>query len=406
MKLLNKSSLLKYVFLILLSLISFLLILLIINFNQYKIYTRNYNNKLNTIMSLLVDKYPDITKEELINIINNDSVNEISVLKEYGIDLENDNLLMENLEVYISFTKIIIIVVFVLIIVLMIIILLREYFRLKKVNEITKILEQINRKNYKLDLDDSNEDELAILKSEIYKTTLMLKEQAENSIQDKVNLKNSLSDISHQLKTPLTSINIMLDNILDNRDMEEEIRIGFINDIKREIININFLVVSILKLSRLDANVVKFNVEKIKLKDIVNSAIKNVSSLCDLKGVSIEVIGNENIKILGDFNWQVEAITNILKNCVEYSKDNSSIEVRYISDKICSELIIKDCGKGISKQDLKHIFERFYKGTNSSNDSVGIGLALSKSIIEQGNGSISVQSELNKGTIFTIRYYE
>lgn len=128
----------------------------------------------------------------------------------------------------------------------------------KKLAEITRYIEEINNKNYKLDIDDNTEDELSILKNEIYKTTVMLKEVAENSRLDKANLKDSLSDISHQLKTPLTSITIMLDNILDNKDMDEDTRNDFIKDIKREIINVNFLVETLLKLSKLDANSIKF----------------------------------------------------------------------------------------------------------------------------------------------------
>ena len=128
----------------------------------------------------------------------------------------------------------------------------------KKLKEITQYIEEINRKNYKLNIDDNTEDELSILKNEVYKTTIMLKEQAENSLNDKVNLKNSLSDISHQLKTPLTSITIMLDNIIDNPNMDQETRSEFIKDVKREITNINFLVQALLKLSKFDTNTIKF----------------------------------------------------------------------------------------------------------------------------------------------------
>ena len=282
---------------------------------------------------------------------------------------------------------------------------MHEYIKLKNINNLTKVLEEINNKNYKIDIGDFREDELSILKSEIYKTTIMLKEQADNSTLDKINLKDSLSNISHQLKTPLTSINIMLDNILDSEEMSEDVRTEFINNIKREISNINFLVAGILKLSRLDANVVNFMVEKVKVKDIINECIKNVSSLCDLKNISIDVTGNEMLKINCDFKWEVEAITNILKNCVEHSNNNSKIDIKYINNKMYTEITIKDYGKGMSEKDVKHIFERFYKGSNSTSDSVGIGLSLSKSIIEQENGTINVNSKLNRGTVFTIRYY-
>lgn len=234
----------------------------------------------------------------------------------------------------------------------------------------------------------------------------MLKEVADNSKQGKLKLKNSLSDISHQLKTPLTSITILIDNIIDNPDMDKETRSEFAKDIKREITNINFLVQSLLKLSKLDADSVKFINTDVKIADIIKNSIRNVSVLCDLKNIEIEVKGNETSKIYCDMNWQVEAITNILKNCVEHSNNNTKIQVNYEENVVYSKIEIRDYGVGIYKEDLPHIFERFYKGKNSSNESVGIGLALSKPIIESNNGYIGVESEIGKGTKFSIKYFK
>ncbi len=281
-----------------------------------------------------------------------------------------------------------------------------NYSKDKKLQEITKYIEEINNKNYKLNINDNTEDELSILKNEIYKTTVMLKEMAENSKKDKVKLKDSLSDISHQLKTPLTSITIMLDNILDNPQMDEKTRTQFIKNIKREIINLNFLVNSLLKLSKLDANSVKFINKEEYIEHLINESIKNVSSICDLKNIEIEVKGNNQIKIKCDVKWQIEAITNILKNAIEHSKENSKINVEYEQNKIYSKIEITDYGVGIDKKDLKFIFNRFYKGKNASSESIGIGLALAKSIIESNNGDICAKSELGKGTKFIIKYFK
>ena len=404
MKKLNKTNL-KYIILIFIIFLIYLISILLFNNYQYKKYTLNYNTKINSVLSLLIDKYPSLTKEELINILNNSTDTKENILKQYGLDIEKDSFILNNEKVYLNSIKVTIIITSSLFLIVLFIILVHEYIKLKNINNLTKVLEEINNKNYKIDIGDFREDELSILKSEIYKTTIMLKEQADNSTLDKINLKDSLSNISHQLKTPLTSINIMLDNILDSEEMSEDVRTEFINNIKREISNINFLVAGILKLSRLDANVVNFIVEKVKVKDIINECIKNVSSLCDLKNISIDVTGNEMLKINCDFKWEVEAITNILKNCVEHSNNNSKIDIKYINNKMYTEITIKDYGVGIPEKDVKHIFERFYKGSNSTSDSVGIGLSLSKSIIEQENGTINVNSKLNRGTVFTIRYY-
>lgn len=198
----------------------------------------------------------------------------------------------------------------------------------------------------------------------------------------------------------------MLDNILENKQMDIQTRDEFIKDIKREIININFLVNSLLKLSKIDVNAVNFIKSDEYIEDILNKSRKNVAVLCDLKNIEINITGDKDCKIYCDSTWQVEAITNILKNCVEHSDENSKIDITYKQNQIYSKINITDYGSGIKDKDLPYIFERFYKGENSSYDSVGIGLALAKSIIENSNGHISVESELNKGTKFEIKYFK
>ena len=280
------------------------------------------------------------------------------------------------------------------------------YFNKKKdkeINKITKCIEEINRRNYKLEIDDISEDELTILKNEIYKTTIMLKEAAENSNKEKLELKESLSDISHQLKTPLTSILIILDNIIDDPDMDKEVREDFVRDIKREINNISFLVQSILKLSKLDTNTINFIVENVKSEKLIKESIKNVSMLSDLRNVNVKLKIKSNPVIKCDFKWQVEAISNILKNCIEHSNNNSDVIVTIEDNKIYSKITIKDNGVGIDKDDLPHIFERFYKGKNATHDSIGISLSLAKTIIEKDNGKIIVESKKNIGTTFIIK---
>ena len=277
--------------------------------------------------------------------------------------------------------------------------------REKDIKDIAKCIEEINKKNYELEIDSISEDELSILKNEIYKTTIMLKEAADNSTKDKINLKKSLEDISHQLKTPLTSILVMLDNIIEDPDMDSSIRNDFIVDIKRNVNNINFLVQTLLKLSKFDANTVSFIKKENNLKDIASESIKNVSTLCDLRNINIELNVINDSKIKCDLKWEIEAITNILKNAIDHSKDESKITININSNNVYSLIEIIDNGEGISKKDIPHIFERFYKGENSGTDSVGIGLALAKNIIEKDNGSILVESD-SEGTKFIIKYFK
>lgn len=384
--------------------IIFLITFSILIYKQYKTYTYNFNQKIAGIIDNVLEKYPDIEKREIVEILNSSDKTNNEILREYGIELDKDSVILENNTDFKKFIIIDINTLIVFILMLSIIFFKYNHSESKKINEITKYIEEINRGNYKLNIEENTEDELSILKNELYKITVMLKEVAENSQKDKTTLKDSLSDISHQIKTPITSILIMLDNILSDENMPEDIKKDFIKDIKREIINIKFLVESILKLSKIDSNSIKFIKKEVFIKDIINEAVKNVSMLSELKNIEIIVSGDNSIKTICDLKWQVEAITNILKNCIEHSYENRKIYINYNQNNMYTELKIEDNGTGIDAKDLPHIFERFYKGKNSSSDSVGIGLALSKSIIESNNGYIQVDSELNKGTTFIIKY--
>ena len=376
----------------------------IINYIQYRNYTKNVNTVINEIVNNIQEQYPDVDINKIISMLNDENVSNENVLSQYGIDISKDSAILTNDLLYRNNVIMNLSIILIFSIIIIIVFVLYNKRQKSKIKEITNYIEQINNKNYALDIQDNNEDELSVLKNELYKITVMLKEQAENSAKDKINLKNSLEDISHQLKTPLTSITIMLDNILDSPDMDLQTRNEFIKDIYREIANIKFLVQNLLILSKFDANTITFNENEEKLEDIIEEAKQNVASICDLKNIQIILEGKEDAKTTCDLKWQVEALTNILKNCAEHSNNNTKINVLYSENNMYSEIVIKDEGSGIDQKDLKHIFERFYKGKNSDKDSIGIGLSLAKTIIEKDNGFITVDSELGKGTTFNIKY--
>lgn len=401
----NKVHLKRFLLMSLIPIIVFLIIGNIFFFYQYQSYIQNYNSKIAVIVSLVEEEYPNIDRSELISILNSDDKVSEDIFSRYGIDVQKESIIIENDRLFSRFIIIYNILFIGLALSIILLYLKHENDQDKEIKRIVKCIKEINKKNYAINIEDNTEDELSILKNEIYKTTVMLKEMAESSKDDKLRLKDSLSDISHQLKTPLTSINIMLDNILDNPNMDEDTKEKFIQSIKREVTNISNLATEILKLSKFDANVVRFENKEVLVKDIIKKAISNVEMMAEIKNVEIKVVFHDNVKLVCDLNWQVEAIINILKNCIEHSSENSFINIEVIDNKIYKEIIIKDSGEGIDKKDLLHIFERFYKGKNSSKDSVGIGLALAKKIIEMNNGSISVNSVKGKGTIFMIRYY-
>lgn len=362
------------------------------------------NDTINQLVNILLEKYPDVSEKEVAEILNNKTeyTDNSEFLNKYGIYPEKDWVSYNNQGSY----KYVILSVSVCIAFgLAFAVLFLGYLKIQKKQtmDIAKRIERINLGDYSLQIDRNSEDELSLLDNQIYRTAVKFREQAENSNKDKENLQKSLSDISHQLKTPLTSIIVMVENILDDDDMPLEIRREFLNDIKHNTNTISFLVQSLLKLSKLDAEAVKFRYEQVEVKSIVDECIKNTAVMAEILGVRLETDCNDII-LNCDKKWLCEAVTNIIKNCIEHSH-NGNIKITAEQNKLYTKISIKDNGSGITKEDLPHIFERFYKGKNSSDDSVGIGLSLAKTIIEKQGGYISVSSELNKGSEFVIKFF-
>ena len=374
-------------------------------YRQYKKISVITNEKISEIIEYIIKENPAIDTKKIIQILNS---NEYKVgeeeLKKYGINIEEVNSIIAvqkqmktniilNIILIVSFNALYMAIMFIY---------LKQ--RDKKINQITQYINEIKNRKYDLDINENSEDELSNLKNELYKITIMLKEESEISRQDKENIKMSVEDISHQLKTPLTSIMIMLDNLKDNPNMNEDTKQRFIFEISKQVDWINWLVISILKLSRLEANVVKFSDNKINVKKFIDEIIDNLEIPIEIKNQNIIIEGNEDASFIGDYKWQQEAITNIIKNAIEHNKENGKIIIKYEENVLFTKITIIDEGQGIAKEDLKHIFERFYKAQNSSDNSVGIGLSLAKNIIEKNNGMINCKSEIGNGTEFIVKY--
>ena len=289
-------------------------------------------------------------------------------------------------------------------------ILLMSYFlvftrwRYKELEKLSSYLRQISGGDYSLDVRDNYEGELSILKSDIYKVTLMLSEQGSLLRQDKIQLTDAISDISHQLKTPITSMTVMAD-LLSDPALPSTKRIEFTRNIRIQLERIDWLVSSLLKLSKIDAGTVLFKKDKIAVNDLIHKALQPLLIPLDIKEQTVSIEGEESVSFLGDLNWTVEALINILKNCVEHTEEGGAIAITYAENVLYTEIIIVDNGKGISKEDLAYLFKRFYKGRNASKDSIGIGLAMAYSIITSQNGDIEVTSEEGQGTQFSIKFY-
>ena len=399
---------------ILLFMVVIITILLIISISivmekQHQVYENKVRNIMENIIGKVKKQYPEVKEEEIIKLLNSEDEQENGekILELYGIKQGEQNTILElekeNSKFIVMYS--IIGLIFVTLIIVTVVIYIRE--RNKRIDKLIFYIEEINKKNYKLEIENNTEDELSNLRNELYKITIMLKEQAEIEQKEKKELATSISDISHQLKTPLTSISILLDNMRENSDMDKETRMKFIYEIKRQIEWINWLVISLLKLSRLDANVVIFNKNQINVSKLIKEVTQNLAIPIEIKNQKVivpEEATNKQISFIGDYKWQLEALTNIVKNCVEHTPENKNIYIDYEQNNLYTKIIIRDEGEGIDKKDVSHIFERFYKGKNASENSIGIGLALAKTIIEKENGHIICKSEIGVGTTFEIKF--
>lgn len=278
---------------------------------------------------------------------------------------------------------------------------LRDHYR--QIRGITRYTQMVSGGNYALDLRDNREGDLSILKNEIYKITTLLREQAAALQREKSHLADSLADISHQLKTPLTSLSVL--NDLLSGDPEENKRGLFLERMRGQLNRIEWLVSSLLKLSRLDAGAVIMKEEHVSVSALVERALATLSLPLEIKALHLLVEGDPDACFTGDPEWSCEALINIIKNCIEHAPEEGSLQISFGRNPLFTVITVADNGAGIAPEDLPHIFTRFYKGKGASPDQVGIGLAMAQAIVERQGGNITVNSEPGCGSEFTIRFY-
>ena len=387
-------------------------------------YTHKYKNIENTyircIMENVISQYPDFDMEE-VAIILNKSYSELessttseefdSILRKNGItdntfyikdmsDIRNVNIIVSTL--IIGVMSVLFIICFYI------------YLRRRKnaIVQLQDYMDKISRGNYELEINDNSEDELSSIKNSLYKIMVYMKEQADSARIKKVMLAQSVSDISHQLKTPLTSTQILLDNLNDNPDMEYATRKKFIYEALNQVNGMSWMIVTMLKLSRIDAGVVEFNNETISINKIIEEAVGNLEVIAEIKNVNIEkYIDNHNenklnksdIYINGDYNWNREALQNIIKNAIEHSRHKGTVKINIIDNDVYTAVYITNRGDKLSDQRQKQIFERYYSEAKYEDNSMGIGLPLAKAVIEKQGGYISVESD-DEETVFIVKY--
>ncbi|NLY45362.1 MAG: HAMP domain-containing histidine kinase [Tissierella sp.] len=270
----------------------------------------------------------------------------------------------------------------------------------KNINTLKEYLENINKGEYVLNIDV--DEDFAIVSDELYKTVVSLRELKEKADKDKSILKNNIADISHQLKTPITSINIMSQLMEDSNSKDENKE--YIHRLNKQIERLEELTNSLLTISKLDADAIQFKEEIIDFIEIIELATEPILLLIEKKNIQLSIIG-DNSSIQGDSHWLSEAFLNIIKNSVEHIDNNGKIDIIINSNPIFKEIIIEDNGIGFLKEDMPYIFNRFYKGKNANKDSIGIGLSMAKLIIEKHNGEIRVENRSHGGARFRIKFY-
>lgn len=371
------------------------------------IYTQSekiFYEKTAQLIAVGVNANPDI-EQVLVSALKKKNETDINkgkeILEQYGY-VEEFKINFNNHQI---FSK-------VLISILLLIALLFFYFvgsllvsniiKRKRIDDLAEYLYGINQGTYRMHT-DKKEDEFSILEDELYKTVMMLRESREKEREEKEKLCNNLADISHQLKTPLTSMSLMIE-LLESSPIEGDEAL-YIESISAQIDRLNYLVSSLLILSKIDADAMTLEYQPINVHELVCAAIEPLHLMIEKKNQKLFIKDNSDVFFTGDFHWTNEAILNIVKNCSEHTPNGGEISIDYKQNPICTQITIEDNGKGFDKKDIPNLFTRFYKGVNSSKDSVGIGLALANSIIKKQNGEIIAVNKETGGAKFIIKFY-
>lgn len=366
-----------------------------------------YNIALASLVGSVMEEYPDTQMDKLISMLNGQDNVESGelLLRQYGIFTEDDNsvfatqakrmtaLQWEMNLIFIALAAILVGMIFVY--------LSRRQAHILKICD---YMEELVRGNYGLDIQDNSDDELSGLKNEVYKLTVFFREQAEHASANRRALADSVADISHQLKTPLTSVRVLLDNLSDNEDMDTDTRHRFLEEISAQISGVTWLVTTLLKLSRLDAGVVELEEKPLQLQTLAEDICGRLELNAELRQVKLcmEIPGQITVK--GDEQWLTEALLNVVKNAIEHSDTGGRVVLAAKDNDVYTQLSVQNWGEVIPEEEQKHLFERFYRGSTAGKDSIGIGLALAKEILVRHNGYISVESEPEQGTIFYIKF--
>lgn len=371
------------------------------------IYQKHVYEREGTLLKKVIEEHPE-NEEEMIQLYEKTDFRKVdtSVLEKYGYLTSDDLKYFQDLkQAHYNLLVSQIIFVTLLFIVLNIAYIWYQWNQDRKLKELDRYLLTVLAGNYNLDIRDYEDGILSSLKNDVYKMSVLLKEDKERALEQQKYLESVLSDISHQLRTPLTSMYVMNDLLSDGKVRGKQKK-EILNKNRAQLERIEWLITTLLKMSRIDAGTVTFKEEKVVTKELIKKALEPINIPIELKKQTVLIVGDKKSTVILDQKWTVEAFVNLLKNAHEHTPVGGMIIIKITDNPLFTEFLIQDNGTGIAKEDLPHIFERFYKGKNSSSESIGIGLNMSKTIIQKENGTIMVDSTEGKETTFTIRFYK
>ena len=266
-----------------------------------------------------------------------------------------------------------------------------------RIRALAEYLEQVNTGKAAI-LSASGEDDFSRLEDEIYKTVTYLYQTKDSAVQAKNDFAENLSNIAHQIKTPITAISLsvqIMKQSIDNRHLEQ---------VEKQLLRLTHLEEALLVLSRIDAGTLHLQRDEVDVFTLLVLAADNLQELFASSRTSVHIPEQGEMLVTADLDWTMEAVMNLMKNCMEHSP-GGMIHCSYAQNPLYTEILIWDDGEGFAKEDIPHLFERFYRGQNASEGGIGIGLALSKEMIERQNGTIRAQNRPDGGALFEIRFY-
>lgn len=252
--------------------------------------------------------------------------------------------------------------------------------------------------------DEYKEGELSVLAAEIHKMTIRLREQNAALLNEKQFAREALEDISHQLRTPLTSVMMILD-LMRAPSLPDESRRVYLRELFELVSRMKWLIETMLSLSRIEAGAVRFASEPVSCRQLIEQSVDTVSVTAELKGVEIRTVLEDEPSFVGDLRYTSEALINLLKNAVEHTPEGGTVTVHAKGNAVSTSISIADTGEGIPEEELPHIFERFYRSSEYTKNGFGIGLAFAKKVVSTEDGILKAANRTPNGAIFTMRFY-